>query len=119
MEMILCIGISRVVSLLHDQDVELPPWADDPADFIRKNVEALEGEYVSNHLHEWIDLIFGYKQRGEAAKEANNVFYYLTYEGSVHLDRIKHEGQRSALEVQIQEFGQTPRQLFFKPHKKR
>lgn len=36
---------------------------------------------MSAHLHEWIDLIFGYKQRGPAAEEALNIFYYCTYEG--------------------------------------
>lgn len=40
-----------------------------------------ECEHVSSHLHEWIDLIFGYKQRGEEAINALNVFYYCTYEG--------------------------------------
>lgn len=39
---------------------------------------------MSTHLHEWIDLIFGYKQRGPAAEEALNVFYYCTYEGRQH-----------------------------------
>lgn len=35
-----------------------------------------ECEYVSQHLHDWIDLIFGYKQKGPKAVEALNVFYY-------------------------------------------
>lgn len=53
-------------------DVALPPWADSPEKFVIKLREALESEYVSRHLHLWIDLIFGYKQRGEEAIKANN-----------------------------------------------
>ena len=59
----------------------LPRWASSPEDFIHKHMQALESEHVSAHLHEWIDLIFGYKQKGPAAVEALNVFYYCTYEG--------------------------------------
>ena len=40
-----------------------------------------ESEYVSKNLHHWIDLIFGYKQRGEEAELNDNVFYPLCYEG--------------------------------------
>ena len=45
-------------------DVRLPPWARDAFEFVRLNREALESDQVSDHLNEWIDLIFGSKQLG-------------------------------------------------------
>ncbi|XP_030014461.1 neurobeachin-like protein 2 isoform X2 [Sphaeramia orbicularis] len=97
-------------------DVLLPRWATSREDFIRKHRKALECEHVSSHLHEWIDLIFGYKQRGEEAVNALNVFYYCTYEGAVDLDAISNETERKALEGIISNFGQTPCQLLKEPH---
>ncbi|KAG6969768.1 hypothetical protein JG687_00003006 [Phytophthora cactorum] len=64
-------------------NVVLPPWAPSPEDFVMKNLVALESEYVSTNIHHWIDLVFGCTQRGAAAVEANNVFFYLTYEGMI------------------------------------
>ena len=45
-------------------NVELPPWAATPHEFVRINRQALESEFVSCQIHQWIDLIFGYKQKG-------------------------------------------------------
>jgi hypothetical protein len=100
-------------------DVILPPWAKTPEEFIAINREALESPYVSAHLHEWIDLIFGYKQRGPEAIAANNVFYYLTYYGAVNRDAITDEATRRAIELQIAHFGQSPMELFSRPHPQR
>ncbi|GLD99155.1 hypothetical protein PINS_up007873 [Pythium insidiosum] len=100
-------------------DVQLPPWASGPREFVRIHREALESEYVSAHLHEWIDLIFGFKQQGEEAVKADNLFYYLSYEGSVDLEKITDPVEKCSLEAQIQEFGQTPRQLFVSAHPSR
>ena len=62
--------------------VQLPTWArGDAREFVRRHREALECDYVSAHLHQWIDLIFGCKQRGDAALDADNVFHHLFYEG--------------------------------------
>ncbi|XP_033930232.1 neurobeachin isoform X1 [Melopsittacus undulatus] len=118
-------------------DVDLPPWAKKPEDFVRINRMALESEFVSCQLHQWIDLIFGYKQRGPEAVRALNVFHYLTYEGSVNLDSITDPVLKEipeayfirdphtflltkdfikAMEAQIQNFGQTPSQLLIEPH---
>lgn len=41
--------------------VHLPKWASSPEDFLKKNREALESDYVTQNLHLWIDLIFGIK----------------------------------------------------------
>ncbi|CAF0718488.1 unnamed protein product [Brachionus calyciflorus] len=97
-------------------DVELPAWAKDAYDFVRINRMALESEFVSCQLHQWIDLIFGYKQRGPEAVRNCNVFYHLTYEGAVNLESIEDPITRQAIESQIKNFGQTPCQLLTEPH---
>jgi len=98
--------------------VKLPPWAhNNPKEFIARNLEALESPHVSKHLNEWIDLIFGYKQRGQAAVDAVNTFDPVSYEGGVDIDAITDEMERKARIAKIREFGQTPRQLWDKqPH---
>lgn len=101
-------------------NVILPPWAKGSArEFIKKHREALESDFVSENLHHWIDLIFGYKQRGKAAEEAVNVFYHYTYEGSVDIDSVTDPAMKASILAQINHFGQTPKQLFPKPHVKR
>ncbi|OWB58117.1 hypothetical protein B5S28_g4113 [[Candida] boidinii] len=98
-------------------NVELPPWAkNDPKIFIQKNREALESEYVSKHLHEWINLIFGDLQRGSKAVENLNVFHPLCYNGAIDLDKIETERERHVTTGIIHNFGQTPLQIFSKSH---
>ena len=101
-------------------DVVLPPWAKGSAEvFVQKHREALECPYVTEHLHLWIDLIFGYKQRGPAAVEAQNVFYHICYEGSVDLDTLDDPMMLAAAESQILNFGIVPSRLLRTPHPKK
>lgn len=98
-------------------NVALPPWAKgDPKIFIAKHREALESEHVSKYLHHWIDLVFGCKQRGEAALEATNVFHHLSYRGARNLDEIDDPVERLATIGIIHNFGQTPHQVFQRAH---
>ncbi|XP_048248442.1 WD repeat and FYVE domain-containing protein 3-like isoform X1 [Haliotis rufescens] len=98
-------------------DVILPAWAKgDPREFIRAHREALECDYVSAHLHEWIDLIFGCKQRGPPAVESVNVFHHLFYEGNVDIYSIDDPLKKNATIGFINNFGQIPKQLFKRPH---
>ena len=93
-------------------DVELPKWANsDPHEFVRINRKALESDIVSRMLPKWIDLVFGFKQRGEAAIRANNLFHYLSYENAVDIDIIVDPVERAAAEGHIMNFGTTPIQL--------
>ena len=56
--------------------VNLPPWArNDPRLFILIHRQALESDQVSQTLCQWIDLVFGLKQKGKAAVHAINVFH--------------------------------------------
>lgn len=64
--------------------VSLPKWADgSPEKFVGMLREALESDYVSSRLHHWIDLIFGYKQRGEEALKADNCEFRRTFRNLV------------------------------------
>ncbi|PGH19683.1 hypothetical protein AJ80_03838 [Polytolypa hystricis UAMH7299] len=97
--------------------VELPPWAKgDPKIFVTKHREALESPYVTQNLHRWIDLVFGFKQKGDTALEAVNVFHHLSYQGAKDLDNIDDPVERLATIGIIHNFGQTPHQVFQKPH---
>ncbi|XP_075718563.1 lysosomal-trafficking regulator isoform X2 [Rhinoderma darwinii] len=99
--------------------VNLPPWArNDPRLFILIHRQALESEYVSQTICHWIDLVFGYKQKGRAAVQAINVFHPATYFG-MDVSAVEDPVQRRALETMIKTYGQTPRQLFHSAHMSR
>ena len=98
-------------------DVVLPTWANGSGrEFIRIHREALESDYVSAHLNEWIDLIFGYRQYGPDAVKSVNVFHPYFYKGAVDIDSITDPVKRNATIGFINNFGQMPKQLFKRPH---
>ncbi|NXN27197.1 LYST regulator, partial [Nycticryphes semicollaris] len=96
--------------------VSLPPWArNDPRLFILIHRQALESDHVSQTICHWIDLVFGYKQKGKASVQAINVFHPATYFG-MDVSAVEDPVQRRALETMIKTYGQTPRQLFHAAH---
>ena len=86
------------------------------AEFVSRNLQALEGAHTSAYLQQWIDLVFGCKQQGAPAVDAYNVFYYLTYPQNCDLTGIKDEGLKQAIVTQAANFGQCPAVLFSAIH---
>ncbi|KAL5970474.1 Lysosomal-trafficking regulator [Taenia solium] len=101
--------------------VELPPWAKgDPRLFVLVNRAALESPYVTAHIPEWIDLVFGYKQTGRWGERAINLYHPFTYFGAIDVDNIEDPLRRAAVQSMIRNYGQAPRQLFPNhPHPRR
>lgn len=100
-------------------DVGLPRWANSTQDFLFKMRAALESEFCSLHLHQWIDLVFGAAAAGDGAVRAANVFaeecYKESFEGTVVRSKLKEQANK----MLIHQFGQLPVQLFTAPHPKK
>ncbi|KAH3762823.1 WDFY3 protein [Pelomyxa schiedti] len=97
--------------------VELPNWANgSPREFIRLHRKALESDYVSEHINEWIDLIFGVKQQ---SLEDNNLFPPHTAESNESIDDITDSVMKKTRISQLTNLGQIPAQIFRRRHPKR
>ena len=97
-------------------DVILPAWAKSAKHFLRQNRAALESDHCTEHLPQWIDLIFGITSRGRGAKEARNLFHPMSYVGPLDLEAMRSPEDRARVELQSSEFGITPDQLFCRKH---
>ena len=98
-------------------DVILPPWSENnPSIFVSKMRSFMENN--SENINKWIDLIFGYNQRGENAQSNNNLFMAQTYEKMVKIDEVTDSSFRETL-MRLIEIGVTPFKLFFNESKDR
>ena len=97
--------------------VELPPWSNNKnIDFVIKMRKNLEKNNLK--LNKWVDLIFGYLQKGEKAEENNNIFMLNTYENMVNIENIKDDDEKNAL-MRLVEVGVTPIQILSSESKAR
>ena len=58
-------------------DVELPLWSESPFDFVYIQRKALESDFVSKHLNNWIDLIFGIYLKKDSRIHFNSYNFIL------------------------------------------
>jgi hypothetical protein len=92
-------------------DMVFPQWAADGYQFIDFHRYALECLLVRSNLHSWIDLTFGFQQRGPEAAKVFNLYNPIGYEDA------ELSGENAEMQgVWVQSCGQVPVQLFELPH---
>lgn len=97
-------------------NVEIPAWSKDASYFVYMNKIILESQFVSDKINNWIDLVYGSKQKGKEAENSMNLFWNYTYENEIDIDHIKENNMEEYLSYMSKvEFGQTPTQLFKTP----
>lgn len=99
----------------HDvANVTLPNWAHNSAyRFIEIQRMAIESEYVSQHLNNWIDLIFGVYQRSE---EQKSLFHMFSYPDCLQSPLVKDDYTRQMAKYHGVNFGICCDQIFFSAH---
>ena len=100
-------------------NVSLPPWASySPRLFSKILKKSLESQYVSMNINNWIDLIFGYKQKGSEAEKYYNVLRNVCsgFNPKKDCEDISEIEQKIN---ELSELGIDPIQIFNKPHHRR
>lgn len=113
----------RIQKIFDNKDnVVLPTWANkSPFELVYLLRKALESEYVSQNLDEWIDMMFGIASSGEAAKKQFNVFspVLLSKIWKVNDSKSCTEDRKEFIETCLSKSGQIPETLFKMKHPKR
>ena len=99
-------------------NVILPKWSlNSPRLFSKMMKKSLENAFVSTHINDWIDLIFGYKQKGNEAIESYNVLREVC--SNFKPEEIEDNELIEDKINEILNMGINPIQLFNKSHPKR
>lgn len=96
-------------------NVILPKWAPNAIEFVYLHRKALESDYVSQHLNEWIDLLWGVRQKDDINKYKKEMYADIWD----NLKDDEDEFRIEEIEAVLSQVGQIPPQMFFTPHRKR
>ena len=99
------------------EEVILPTWCkNNPYDFIEKNRILFESNNLN--INPWIDLIFGYLQRGPEAQNIGNLYLPCVYDGVMNLrvkpEDILNDRGENEFKMRFFEMGVHPTKVFDK-----
>jgi len=98
------------------KNIVLPSWASDSLHFVYQNRKALECDYVSSNLNQWIDLVFGANTHGQKASEMGNIYNLSLFE---NVWQKWNEITEDAIIKILKSSGQMPACIFPSPHPQR
>ena len=101
-------------------EVILPEWCQkNPYLFIEKYRKIFESTMIN--INPWIDLIFGYTQRGIKAQKVGNLFLPYTYDGVMNFrftkDILLNDRAENEFKMRFFEMGVNPCKVFEKKNK--
>ena len=106
-------NINNLDMSLANPDVELPKFSKNKGYELTKKVRKIL-ENKDFNVNNWIDLIFGYLQRGKKAEEHYNVYMSYAYDGNINLDKIEDKGEIKC-NLRLFELGVMPTQIVLEP----
>ena len=97
------------------EDVELPTWCkDNPYSFVEKFRILFENNNLN--INPWIDITFGYMQRGQKAQDIGNIFPPYVYDGVINSrlksDELLKNREENEFKIRFFEMGVHPTKVF-------
>ncbi|EAY03378.1 Beige/BEACH domain containing protein [Trichomonas vaginalis G3] len=92
------------------EDVQLPGYCHSPDEFVYLNRKALESNFVSQKIHQWIDFTFGVLQRKLKSCEYRKELYDDIFDSNPNEDFV---------DICCLNLGQMPKQVFTTNHLER
>ena len=111
------IELDKKTKLKQVEDVELPTWCkNNPYLFAEKFRILFENNNLN--INPWIDITFGYMQRGQKAQDIGNVFSPYVYDGVINYrlksDELLKNREENEYKLRFFEMGVHPTKVFDK-----
>jgi hypothetical protein len=96
-------------------DVYIPCTANNPYEFVTLMRNIIENDNISSNINKWLDLIFGFKNKGEDAEKYFNLYTESSYQEDIDIRKVVDK----QLYFRYAEFGLIQNQITNKEFEKK